>query len=398
MGHEVSEVLDFDPGRFVVHQIAREKLACRPCQEQVVVAPPAAKLVDGGMCGPGLMAQVLTAKYQDHCPLYRLRTIFARMGVTLAESTLGSWVAAGTTLLQPLAELIWQRAAACSLVGADDTGLRVLDADHDKGIKRGHLWAYLGYSDAGVPQWAAIRYTPDWSKQGPEEYLAGFAGTLQGDGYKGWLSVARGAPWRVTLAGCWAHARRKLVEALEAKALSAAVALRLVQQLYAIEAKARQAKLDVAARLALRQTESVPLMAELRKWLDLHGDKVRPTSPLGRAVGYLTNQWASLQVYLSDGQVPIDNNLVENQMRPIGVGRKNWLFAGSDAGAERAAVIYTVLATCRLAGVEVWTYLRDVLPELARRGAGGDVAGLLPYAWAQARLADAEDGPEACAA
>ena len=171
------------------------------------------------------------------------------------------------------------------------------------------------------------------------------------------------------------------MEAMDAGSLSAAVAVRIIQKLYRIEKQAREENLDPQARLALRRRESAPLMAELRAWLDPHVGRARPSSPLGKAVTYLDNQWPVLQVFLRDGRVPIDNNLVENHMRPVGVGRKNWLFCGSDEGAERAAIVYTVLATCKLAGAEPWAYLRDVLPELARRGESADVEDLLPHAW-----------------
>lgn len=290
-------------------------------------------------------------------------------------------------LLLPLASLVWNLAKSCPVIGADDTGVRVLDADHEKGIKRGHLWIYLGYDDQGIARWPAIRYTPDWSKKGPADFLKGFVGTLQGDGYKGWMSVATKDHPGIRLAGCMAHARRKLVEALEAGALSAAVAVKLIQKLYAIEAKARAQELDPAGRQALRQAESVPLMIELRKWLDQHLGRARPKSPLGKAVTYLDNQWRELQVYLGDGRLQVDNNLVENKARPVGIGRKNWLFCGSDEGAERAAILYTVLSTCKLAGAEPWAYLRDVLPELALRGPQAEVEDLLPHRWVERQAA-----------
>jgi len=390
IGHEISEVLDFVPGHFMVLEIDREKLACKPCQEGVIIAEPAQKLGDGGMCGPGLMAQVLTGKYQDHTPLYRMHGIFLRSGVDLSESTLGSWVTAGAALLLPLATLIWKRAKASPVIGADDTGVRVLDQDHENGVKRGHLWIYLGYGDDGKARWPAIRFTPDWSKQGPADFLAGFSGTLQGDGYKGWMSLATQELAGIVLAGCMAHARRKLVEALEAGSLTCAAAVKIIQKLYLIEARARDQGLDPAARLALRQAESVPLMADLKTWRDQHKGRP-PKSPLAKAVTYLENQWEPLEVFLADGRVQIDNNLVENQARPAALGRKNWLFAGSDAGAERAAIVYTVLATCRLADAEPWEYLRDVLPELARRGADAEVEDLLPYEWVTRRRAAALD-------
>ncbi len=401
IGHECSEVLNFIPGHFEVTEYAREKLACKPCQEGVCIALPAEKLVAGGMCGPGLMAQVLVSKYLDHCPLYRQRIIYQRSGVELAESTLGSWVALGWMLMLPLARLIYKGAAGCSLIGADDTPVRVLDQDHDKGVKKGHIWAYLGYDDDGRPCFAAMRYTEDWSKQGPIDFLRGFRGVLQGDGYKGWKSIPKKDLPDIIQSGCWAHVRRKGVEALDGGALSAAMMVKLIGQLYAIEREARELKLDVAGRLALRQDKAVPVMAELRKWLDKHHGRAGPKTPLGKAVGYLHNQWTPLQVYLSDGRVPIDNNLVENQIRPVCLGKKNYLFCGSDAGGERAAVIYTALATCKLVGAEPWQYLNDVLPHLARHArlhpgddAGvhdGDLAHLLPHAWVARRAVESAD-------
>lgn len=402
IGHECSEVLNFVPGHFEVTEYAREKLACKPCQEGVCTAAPAEKLVPGGMCGEGLLAQVLVSKYLDHCPLYRQHVIYLRSGVDLAESTLGSWVALGYQLLLPLVRLIWARAVQCGVIGADDTPIRVLDADHDKGVKKGHIWAYLGYDEGGKACYAALRYTQDWSKKGPVDFLRGFRGTLQGDGYKGWASIPKKDLPGIVQSGCWAHMRRKAVEALDGGALAASMAVKLIGQLYAVEREARELELDVAERLALRQAKSVPVMAELRKWVDQHLGRARPTSPLGKAVGYLHNQWAPLQVYLSDGRVPIDNNLVENQMRPVCLGKKNYLFCGSDAGGERAAVVYTTFATCKLVGAEPWAYLSDVLPQLARHArlnpdddAGahdGELAHLLPHAWVARRKVAAAGG------
>ena len=379
IGHEESEVLNYVPGHFEVDHIKREKLACKPCAEGVVVAPPASKLQGGGMCGPGLLAQVLIAKYLDHLPLYRQHLIYLRSGVHLAESTLGLWVRLGHELLLPVAKGIWRGSLTCGLIGADDTPMMVLDEDSEKGRKRGHIWAILGYDDQGQPRYASMRYTENWQAKGPREFLLGFAGVLQGDGYKGWLGFA--TLLGLVVAGCMAHARRKLVEAVEGGQLGASVGLALVRQLYAIEAAARDAKLNAADRQALRQEQAAPVMAKLRQWVTEQLPKQRPTSGFGKALTYLHNQWAPLSVYVSDGRVPIDNNLVENQLRPVCLGKKNYLFAGSDAGGERMATIYTVLATCKVVGVDPWKYLNAVLPVLAERGSDADVADLLPHAW-----------------
>jgi len=297
------------------------------------------------------------------------------------------WVALGAALLAPLAHLIWQLARACPIIGADDTGVRVLDTDHKDGVRKGHLWVYLGYDKEGRPRWPAICYTADWSKKGPAQFLVGFKGVLQGDGYKGWLSLALHELVGITLAGCMAHARRKLVEALDAKAFAAAPAVSIIRKLYAIEARARDAALSPDERLALRQAESKPLMDELSAWLKRQLPRARPKSPLGKAVTYLDNQWKALSVFLADGRISIDNNLVENKIRPMALGRRNYLFCGSDEGAENAAIIYTVLAAASLAGVEPWAWLRDVLPRLARLKRAGrpssdaELEALLPGAW-----------------
>jgi len=253
------------------------------------------------------------------------------------------------------------------------------------------LWVYVGYDKEGRPLWVAIRYTPDWSKKGPAEFLAGFKGVLQGDGYKGWISLAANELAGIVLAGCMAHARRNLVEALDAKAFGAAPAIALIRKLYAIEDRARHGNLSAADRLALRQAESKPIMAELREWLDGQKPKVRPKSPLGKAVTYLDNQWKPLSVFLEDGRVAIDNNIVENKVRPMALGRRNYLFCGSDEGAQSAAILYTVLANAKLAGVDPWAWLNDILPRLAtlKRHGGepsdADLDALLPRAWAESR-------------
>lgn len=380
IGHEVSEQLDFVPASFVVNVFEREKLACRVCEEHVVVAPKVCKVITGGLCGAGMLAHVLVCKYQDHLPLYRQSEIYQRQGVTVAESTLCSWVGqtCGAKKLGRVAAEIWRQALACALLGVDDTGLPTLDPAHEKGIKRGHLWQGLGYDDQGKPMWPAFFYTEDWKKAGPERFLAGFTGKLQGDGYAGWAALVTAAAGLIVLFGCWAHARRKFVEALDAKEMQAAVPVALIRKLYAIEAEAREKKLNAAERQALREAEVPAILARLRTWLDEKRGKLRPKSKLYEAFTYLDNQWASLGRYVHDGQVPIDNNLVENRMRPVGLGRKNYLFAGADSGGERAAVAYTVLAACRIHRREPWGYLRDVLTALAERDEDASVVDLLP--------------------
>lgn len=205
IGHETSEVLNFRPASLYVEEFWREKLACKPCQDGVVIAPAAEKVIAGGMAGAGLLAFIAVSKYVDHLPLYRLVQILSRWGVEMSESTLGSWIAAVARLLGPVAGAIAAKALACRMLGADDTGMKVLDNDDERGIKRGHIWMYLGY-EAGVPTWPAFAYTPDWKKAGPAAFLEGrTTGILQCDGYKGWISLANNELAGMILAGCWAH-------------------------------------------------------------------------------------------------------------------------------------------------------------------------------------------------
>ena len=389
IGHETSEQLDFVPSSLVVNVYSREKLACDnlDCNGNVVIAAKAGKVIDGGLAGAGMLAHVLVSKYEDHLPLYRQAEICQRSGIDISDTTLCSWVAqmCAERLLGRLARCIWQQALNCSLIGADDTRLPTLDAEHEKGIKKAHLWQYLGYDELGRPQWPAFRYTEDWSKVGPQTFLTGFNGTLQGDGYAGWASAAKALGMAMVIAGCWAHARRKFVEAQQAGEKAAAEPLAAIQKMYAIEARARELGLSPEQRRQVRQRDTKPLVDKLEKWCAAKGPILRPSSKLYAAHTYLTNQWTSLLVFLDDGRLPIDNNLVENRMRPIGVGRRNYLFAGSDAGGERAAVAYTVLAACDVHGREPWAYVRDVLGELARRDEDAPVEDLLPDRWGPKR-------------
>lgn len=267
-----------------------------------------------------------------------------------------------------------------SHLSVDDTPVRVLDPAHEKGIKRGHIWSLV--SDEAV----AYVYTPDWSGGPIQQLLKDFDGVLQSDGYKGLdalFNKRKGAPKR---AGCMAHARRYFVRALELGDARAAIALSLIRKLYKLEAKATEEKMDAAARLQLRQAESVPVMEQLEKELVRLGGQAPPKSPLGKAVGYAVRQWKTLQTYLCDAAVRIDNNHVERTLRSIGTGRKNWLFGGSDEGARWLAIHQTLLGTCLLVGIrDPWEYLRDVLDKLARGFANSRLGELLPQQWLAAR-------------
>ncbi|HEX5752316.1 MAG TPA: IS66 family transposase [Archangium sp.] len=387
-GEEKSETLEWVPGHFKVIEEVRPKYACRPCGDGLVVAPPADRVIEGGLPGPGLVAHVLVSKYKDHLPLHRLSGIYARHGVELRTSTLSDWVAAGADLLQPLAREVGQRALASHVLQSDDTHLKVLDREHPNGLKRGHMWVYLGDST-----WAAFVYTPDWKQEGPLSFLEGREGWLLVDGYKGYDKLFTRPGATAVEVGCWSHARRYFVDALDAGDTRAALPLSLIGRLFAVEREADEQQVDEAERLRRRNALSRPVTEQLARWMaDIYG-RERPKSPLAQACRYAINQWTSLLRFLEDARLPLHNNASELRLREIAVGRKNYLFAGSDAGAERAACVYTLVATCVLAGVDPWAYLADVLDKLARGWPQRQLEQLLPPMWKAAREAAARTTP-----
>lgn len=378
--YERSETLEFVPASFKVIVDARAKCACRTCGDGVVVAPVPPKVIDKGLPGPGLVAHVLVSKYKDHLPLHRLSGIYARSGVDLKPSTLGDWVAAATDGLEPIARAIWRRSLAAHLLQSDDTGIKVLDSDHPNGIKRGHLWVYLGDGT-----WSSFVYTPDWKGEGPQSFLADRKGWLQVDGYKGYDALFEREGATAVEVSCWAHARRGFVETLEAGDLRAAIAVDLIGKLYAIDRAATEAGDDHEARLGRRKQHAPPILAVLGKWIaDTHNNEP-PKSPLAKACYYAINRWTSLQRFLEDGRLPLDNTASERALRQVAVGRKNYLFAGSDQGGERAAIAYTVIGTCMLAGIDPLAYLTDVFKKIAAGWPNKRLDELLPPNWAAAR-------------
>jgi len=360
IGVERSEVLEWLPATFKVIVHLREKYACPRCQDGVVIAPVPEKVIDGGRPGPGLLAHVLVAKYRDHVPLYRLAGIYARSGVALAPSTLGGWVAEGAELLTPVADAIYATVLDAHVLQIDDTGLRVLDRSHPGGVKKGHLWGLVG--DGRL---VAFAYTPSWEGAAARALVETRRGWLHADGYAGFDQLFTRPGATAVEVGCWAHTRRKFFEAMEAGDVRAALAVERIQQLYRLERDATVRGLDAAARLALRQAQATPIVDALGQWIaDVH-PQAPPRSLLGKALRYALNQWTALRRFLEDGALPLDTNGVERALRAIAVGRKNWLFAGADVGARRAAILYTLFGSCALCGVEPWAYARDVLEKVS---------------------------------
>jgi transposase len=362
LGEDVTEVLEYVPGAFRVTRHVRPKLSCRAC-ESIAQAPAPSLPIYRGLAGPGLLAHVLVAKYCDHQPLYRQAEIYARDGIDLDRSTLADWVGQTARLMRPLVDAIGAHVLAAARVHADDTTVPVLDPGRGR-TKTGRLWCYARDDrpfGGQAPPAVLYHYSPDRKGEHPRQHLGGFRGILQADGYAGYAGLYdRG----VTEAACWAHARRKFFDVHAAtQSPLAAEALQRIAALYRIEAIIRGQSAD--ARLAARQAKSAPLLTDLKAWLEKTQTRISGKSDLAGAIRYTLVRWEALTLVLRDGRACIDNNAAERSMRPMCLGRKNWLFAGSDVGGERAAAAYSLIETAKLNGFDPEDYLRQVLAQIA---------------------------------
>jgi len=377
IGCDKSQVLEFIPSQFKVIVYERAKYACKRCEEGVVIAPPPAKPIAGGLPGFGLLADVLVKKYVEHMPLHRMREAYQRAGPNLPVSTLADWVAAGAEALGPIAQEIRRQVLRSYVVQVDDTPLTVLDRGHPGGSKRGAMFAYLGENATVVYDYQETR-----SSSGPCAFFGLREGWVQADAAGTFEPLF--AQGRSKEVGCWSHDRRYYVEALETDK-RAAVAIAWIAKLFEVDRQA--AGKTPEERLALRRELSHPVYDALGAWVAETRKTATPKSPLGKALTYTVNQWTALGRFLKDGRLELSNNACERALRKVAVGRNNWLFAGSDEGARRAAVIYTVVGTCRLRGVEPWVWVRDVLEKLAGGWKQARIGELLPGATATAAAA-----------
>jgi transposase len=375
IGETITSKLEYEPASFVVIETARAKYACPHCHAGVVEAPAPPQAVEKSLAGEGLLAHVVVSKYVDHLPLHRLAGIFTREGIDLARATLCDWVAAVATALTPIGEQLRREVVAADYLQTDDTSVTVLG--DQGGSFKGRLWTYLDPRGQQV----VFDATATHERDGPAAWLADFRGKLQADAYAGYDGLYQSG--HVVEIGCMAHARRRFVEAFATDG-AAALTVALIQQLYQVERAATDLTPD--ARRDLRLEHSVPLLAHIKAERDRLATTVLPKSPLGDAVRYLTNQWDALQRFVDDGRLAIDNNRAENQLRVVAVGRKNWLFAGSMEGARRAALIYSVVQSCKLVDVPPFQYLKDVLLRLATHP-HRHIDELTPRGWARAFLA-----------
>jgi transposase len=384
IGEEISEEVEFVPSSIRVIEHVRPKYACGDCQEGVVIADPPPTPIVKGRPGPGLLAQTVVSKYGDHLPLNRQTEIFGRHGLRIHRSTLCDWVGETAKLLRPIVEAMKREIFATGYVNTDDTPVRVHLGKGGPGkTQEGRIWIYTS-AERGE---AVYDFTVSHSGAGPQSYLSGFAGYLQADAYKGYDAVFVAGD--VVEVGCMAHCRRKFFEARSSEPESASLVLAVIRALYHIEATAKAADLSVEERLRVRQVESVPLLESLGEFLRKEKETALPKSPYGQAVTYAVNQWEALIRYTTDGRLGIDNNLAEQGLRRIAVGRTNWLFAGSPAGGKRAAILYSLIESCRLQEIDAFTYLRDVLRRLHEHPMSR-ISELTPRGWRLAR--DQESG------
>ncbi|BAE52124.1 Transposase and inactivated derivative [Paramagnetospirillum magneticum AMB-1] len=381
VGEDVTEILDYVPGRFQVIRHIRPAYSCRAC-EGMVQAPMPSMPIERGLPSAALLAHVLVSKYCDHLPLYRQSGIYARDGVDLDRGLLAEWVGKAATLVRPLVDAAEAHAMAGGQIHGDDTPVPVLAPGIGK-TKTGRLWAYLRDErpwDGPAPPAVAYRYSPDRKGERPQKHLAGFRGHLHADGYAGFgeLYLAKeGKPPPVTEVACWAHVRRKFHDVhVATTAPIAAEALERIGRLFAVERAIVGIPPD--QRRAIRQVEACPIMGDLAGYLDASLTRISGKSELAAAIRYARSRWSALTRYLDDGHLEISNNAAERAMRPLALGRKNWLFAGSDAGGDRAAAIYTLTETAKLNGLDPEAYLRDVLTRIADHPVNR-IADLLPW-------------------
>ena len=377
IGEDISEKLNFRPAQFYKEQHVRGKWVCDQCDTLTQSAMPA-YVIDKGIATPELLSHVLVSKYADHLPLYRQRLIYQRAGVDLARSTLADWVGRCGVELQPLVDALKQMLLQQQVIHADETPVTVMQIGEKK-PKKGYVWAYATTQYNPV-QVVVYDFQPSRSSQHAEEFLKGWQGHLICDDYSGYK--ARFKSDQAIEVGCMAHARRKFHELhVTGKSQIAEQALRMIQQLYVIEAELKETT-DCTAeyRLQRRQQDSQPFMQQLHEWLKEHQMKVPPSSSTAKAINYSLKRWQALCRYLNDGNLPIDNNWLENQMRPWALGRKNWLFAGSLRSGQRAANIMTLIQSAKLNGLDPYAYLSDVLKRLPTQKIS-QVEELLPHKW-----------------
>jgi transposase len=375
IGVDVTRRLEYVPGHFIEHAYQRDKYGCGTCKEGVTTAPAPPAVLPRSAAEPSVLAHLVVSKYLDHVPLHRLHRVYARSGAAIPVSTLADWTAGVADRLAPLVDRLAARVRAATVVRTDATGLKVLDPSRAAHIERGTIWAYVG-DDRDV----LFRYTPTAEgATGPWAFLAGRTGYVQADASATFDRLFTGQVARATEVGCWAHARRPLVDLADTDC-RVAYPLQLIRRLYRIERLADVQHLGPEARRGLRQTRTAPVLERLQRWVAVTGASEPPSTALAKAAAYLRHHWIALTRFLDDGRLSCDNTLTERQIRDIALGQRNYLFAGSHEAASRAATLYSLTRTCAQYRVPPVLYFTEVLQHVAT-GQVASVDDLLPHRW-----------------
>ncbi len=398
IGDQTRSEIEWIPASVFVHEMVAEKYACPKCQNGVVTSELPVPVIKRGMAGPGLLAHVITSKYDDHLPLNRQVRILARHGFEVNDSTLNDWVGQTADLCETLTALMKVEVLKSKVIHNDETPVKVQEPRpkkgeggkdprdpvtgeplEKKGARQGRLWVYVG--DDRNP-YDVFDYSPDRKGEHPRDFLAGWKGYLQADAYSGLDKLYAGGG--IKEVACWSHARRKFKEAKPMDKTRAQAALGFIHLLYDVEGLGKLA--DAETMRSLRQKHAKPILGKFKTWLDAQALVVLPKSAMGDAIGYALNQWKALNVYLEDGDLNIDNNAAERALRQVALCRKNWVTLGTDEGGRWAATFFSIVATCRRNGVDSYAYLRDVIGRISTTPADR-LCELLPPAWKTAREA-----------
>jgi len=386
IGEEVSEKLDIIPAVIRAVRHIRPKYGCRSCEGveddgstiKIVPAPP--QIIPKGIASGGLLAHILTAKFDDALPFYRQEKQFSRLGVEIGRATMCNWAMRAAEACQPLVEMLTREIRSGPLINIDETTVQVLKEPDRSPTTKSYMWIFRG-GEVESPS-LVYRYSPTRSGNVASSFIDNYVGAVQTDGYAGYNFLD--ASESIAHLGCWAHVRRKFMDARKAgstksqKSGSVDVALGYIRKLYAIEKRAKNQELDIQQLLALRHSEAKPMLTKFRKWLEKKSLHVVPKSLLGKAVSYALDQWPRLVRYLDIGYATPDNNLAENAIRPFVIGRKNWLFAGTPEGAEASATIYSLIQTAKANGLDSYSYLRYLFENLPYATSEQDYRNLLP--------------------
>jgi transposase len=375
IGEDITRELEYEPPKLEAHIHVRPKYACRHCKDGVSAAGLPPRPIPGGIAGPGLITEVIVSKFGDHLPLYRLEDILTRYGVYISRSTMCDWVKSTAELFRPLYDLERELVLQSSVMWTDDIPITVLGGR--EGSFQGHFWTYIG--DREHP-YSVYDFTTNHSRDGPARFLQDYSGYLHADAYTGYDAIFLGEGSDVIEVACWSHARRRFFDAVRSYPREAHQVLEWIRQLYDIEDRAHDWSVD--ARRELRAREAIPVLEKIETYLAELGSKALPKSSLYKAVSYARNQSEALRRYTEDGRLTIDNNVSERTLRHQAVGRKNWLFLGSESAGPRAAVLYTIIAGAKRHRIEPWVYVRDLLLRL--HADDPRLEEMLPDRWAAA--------------